>query len=71
MDRDGSTPATNDDRYNRLGLEPGDYYFTPEGYLVFTERYHLRRGYCCGNKCKHCPFGHEAVSPGSPKRQPG
>ena len=28
-----------DDRVERLGLEPGDYYFSEEGYLVFTERY--------------------------------
>ncbi|MBP7514342.1 MAG: hypothetical protein KA791_07335 [Flavobacteriales bacterium] len=45
----------------RLGLEPGDYYWSPEGYLVFTEQYHLKRGHCCGNRCKHCPFGHEGV----------
>lgn len=38
-------------------LEPGDYYKTKEGYLVFTEQYHLKRGYCCKNGCKHCPYG--------------
>ena len=56
---------------SRLGLELGDYYFSPEGFLVFTEQYHRKRGYCCGNRCKHCPFGHEAVNPGSPRRRPG
>ncbi|MCC6577201.1 MAG: hypothetical protein IT228_07660 [Flavobacteriales bacterium] len=45
----------------RLGLEPGDCTFTPEGYLVYSARYHLKRGYCCGNRCRHCPYGHEAV----------
>nr|WP_294872695.1 DUF5522 domain-containing protein [uncultured Pedobacter sp.] len=25
--------------------------------MVFTEAYHLKRGYCCKNKCKHCPWG--------------
>ena len=38
--------------------EPGveDCYF--EGpYLVFTEAYHLRRGYCCQSGCRHCPYG--------------
>jgi hypothetical protein len=50
-----------DERMDRRGLEEGDYYFTPEGYLVFTEQYHLKRGYCCGSGCRHCPYGHEAV----------
>ncbi|WP_249219851.1 DUF5522 domain-containing protein [Chitinophaga sp. HK235] len=29
--------------------------------MVFTEKYHLDRGYCCGNGCKHCPFAYENV----------
>ncbi|WBA40904.1 DUF5522 domain-containing protein [Hymenobacter canadensis] len=37
-------------------LQPGDFYLTPEGYMVFTEQYHLRRGSCCGNGCRHCPW---------------
>lgn len=28
------------------------------GFLVFTEAYHLKRGYCCGSNCRHCPFDH-------------
>ena len=39
-----------------LPLRPGDYYLTPEGYLVFTEQYHRRRGFCCGSGCRHCPW---------------
>jgi hypothetical protein len=34
-----------------------DYYLTPEGYKVFTEKYHLKRGYCCRSGCRHCPYG--------------
>ena len=49
------------DRIDPAGLEEGDYYFTEEGWLVFTRQYHLKRGHCCGNKCRHCPYGHEAV----------
>ncbi|MCB0431264.1 MAG: hypothetical protein H6585_00915 [Flavobacteriales bacterium] len=45
----------SDDRFTRL--DPEDYYHSPEGYLVFTEAYHLKRGYCCQNGCKHCPYG--------------
>ena len=32
------------------------FYFSKEGYIIFTEKYHLKRGYCCKNECKHCPF---------------
>lgn len=44
-------------RMERLGLEPGDCYFTPEGYIVFTAQYHLKRGHCCQSGCRHCPYG--------------
>lgn len=37
-------------------LDKEDYYTTKEGYIVFTKKYHLKRGYCCNNKCKHCPY---------------
>ncbi len=37
--------------------QPGRDYYTDElGRVVFTAEYHLRRGYCCGNGCRHCPF---------------
>ena len=35
---------------------PGDVYLDAAGRMVFTARYHLRRGYCCGNGCLHCPY---------------
>ncbi|TWV99297.1 DUF5522 domain-containing protein [Chitinophaga pinensis] len=38
-----------------------DFYYNEQGYMVFTEHYHLERGYCCGNGCKHCPYGYEKV----------
>ena len=37
-----------------------DYYISQDGYIVFTEKYHLRRGHCCKNRCKHCPYGYDA-----------
>ena len=37
-------------------LDKEDYYYSKEGYIIFTERYHLKRGDCCNNNCKHCPF---------------
>ncbi len=36
-------------------LAPTDFYYE-NGVMVFTESYHLRRGYCCSNGCKHCPY---------------
>lgn len=36
-------------------LEQDDYYIE-NGYYVFTEKYHLKRGYCCKSECRHCPW---------------
>jgi hypothetical protein len=33
-----------------------DYYLSADGYIIFTEAYHLKRGYCCNNNCRHCPW---------------
>ncbi len=33
-----------------------DYYLDEHGNMVFTEKYHLKRGFCCKNKCRHCPW---------------
>ena len=38
------------------GFEVGDFYMSPEGYKVFTEQYHLKRGSCCLSGCRHCPY---------------
>lgn len=38
-----------------------DYYIQDDGRYVFTEHYHLKRGYCCGSGCRHCPFRYENV----------
>lgn len=37
-------------------FDPEDYYLSPEGYIIFTEAYHLKRGYCCNSNCLHCPW---------------
>lgn len=37
-------------------------YLDPKtGYTVFTELAHLKRGICCGNACRHCPYGWQNV----------
>ena len=48
-------------------VEGIDFYYNEDGYVVLTEAYHLKRGNCCGNGCKHCPFEYENVP--SPKRE--
>jgi len=36
-------------------LAPEDFYWDGP-YLVFTAAYHLKRGFCCHNDCRHCPY---------------
>lgn len=36
-------------------VEDVDYYFE-NGLMVLTARFLLKRGYCCGNGCRHCPY---------------
>jgi hypothetical protein len=42
--------------------EGEDYYYNEEGYVVLTEKYHLLKGFCCGNGCKHCPYNYQNVA---------
>lgn len=46
--------------------EGTDFYYNEQGYMVLTAGYHLERGHCCGNGCKHCPYHYENVA--EPKR---
>ena len=41
--------------YKEQVLKSQDFYYE-NGYKVMTENYHLKRGYCCNNKCRHCPY---------------
>ncbi|MBN8853296.1 MAG: hypothetical protein BGO55_12835 [Sphingobacteriales bacterium 50-39] len=41
--------------------EGEEFYYNEEGLMVLTEKYHLERGYCCGNGCRHCPFNYVNV----------
>ncbi|MDA0292918.1 MAG: cysteine-rich CWC family protein [Verrucomicrobia bacterium] len=47
-----------------LEVLPGDFYFEG-GFLVFTAAYLRRRGYCCRNNCRHCPYRSSVVQPAS------
>jgi hypothetical protein len=41
----------------------GIHYYLDNGKVVFTEKYHLERGHCCGSKggCRHCPYEPKGV----------
>lgn len=43
-------------------LLPEDFYYDPDGRMVLTEKYLLKRGYCCGNGCRHCPYKNKTLS---------
>jgi hypothetical protein len=33
-----------------------DWEITPEGLYMATRSFLLRRGYCCANRCRNCPY---------------
>ncbi len=37
-------------------LEEGIDYQMENGLMTFSAWYHLKRGYCCDNGCRHCPY---------------
>ena len=46
------------------------YYLDPEtGYRVLTALAHVRRGYCCGSGCRHCPYDQVNVPEDQPSRR--
>jgi hypothetical protein len=32
------------------------YFYEEDGKKVMTEEFHINRGFCCGNGCRHCPY---------------
>jgi len=57
MDKEKDEPTPPDNTLSNEPAENPDYYFDENGLLVFTAAYHLKRGYCCNNGCRHCPYG--------------
>lgn len=37
-------------------LEKYKDYYLENDRVIFTADFHLRRGSCCGNGCRHCPY---------------
>ncbi|MGI8654232.1 MAG: DUF5522 domain-containing protein [Pyrinomonadaceae bacterium] len=46
----------------KLQLIEGEDYYWENGLMVFTARFHLGRGYCCKNDCRHCPYNAAAAT---------
>ena len=42
-------------------LDDEDYYME-DGFMVFTESFLKKRGYCCKSGCRHCPYGFSKLS---------
>lgn len=52
-----------EDLHHQAVLHGAKSYEDPEtGFTVFSEIIHLQRGTCCGNQCRHCPYGWENVA---------
>ncbi len=59
MDQNPQIPASKET------IVPEDFYYEGPN-LVFTAAYHLKRGYCCGSNCRHCPYGIAATAAPEP-----
>jgi Family of unknown function (DUF5522) len=56
--RDGPFPLPTCNTVQNELREGEDFYF--EGrFMVFTAAYLRRRGYCCKNDCRNCPYSKE------------
>ena len=40
----------------KLNKVKEELYYFEKSKIVFTPEYHINRGYCCGNGCRHCPY---------------
>ncbi len=38
------------------GMVEDIHYYVEGERVVFTALFHLQRGQCCGNHCRHCPY---------------
>ncbi len=47
-----------DDRFYRFNsqLKENEDFYLENGFRVMTKSYLIKRGYCCGNGCRHCPY---------------
>jgi len=53
---------------NEIKLKEGEDFYFENGLMVFTEKYHLKRGYCCQSGCRHCPYGFKKTVEGEKRK---
>lgn len=51
-----SGPDEQTEKKEEKLIEGLDFYFE-NGLFVLTEHFLHKRGYCCKNGCRHCPYG--------------
>lgn len=56
-DRDDRTPDA--EAAEVRPLVEGDDYYLEDGLMVLTAQFLTKRGYCCENGCRHCPYGYK------------
>jgi hypothetical protein len=66
MAEENSVPVPGESSEPSETAEDDEFYFDGP-YMVFTEAYHLRRGYCCNSGCRHCPWGFSLPSSTQPQ----
>ncbi|MEO1515008.1 MAG: DUF5522 domain-containing protein [Bacteroidota bacterium] len=49
-------PKTKKTPSKKAPLLEGVDYYIENGLYVFTANYLQKRGYCCRNGCRHCPY---------------
>ena len=49
-------PKTRQSSTTPAPLREHEDYYIENGLWIFTAAFHLKRGYCCGNGCLHCPY---------------
>ncbi|MFN4084101.1 MAG: DUF5522 domain-containing protein [Bacteroidia bacterium] len=57
MENKNKKTSTSSSILKKKDLQPEVHYYFENGFMVFTEAYHLQRGYCCKSCCRHCPYG--------------
>jgi Family of unknown function (DUF5522)/Cysteine-rich CWC len=40
-------------------IDDSDDFYMDGNLFVFTELYHIKRGYCCKSNCRHCAYGYK------------
>jgi hypothetical protein len=55
MEQDKKIVQENIEGEESKKLLPSDFYNEGDR-IIFTEAFHIKRGSCCGNYCRHCPY---------------